>query len=99
MRDFVAKRIRLRSGERLSVLMHQGMPVQLAVLFLNRYRTRGSAASTVHQVCEFLALLHNHLAGLGVDLWERLTAGRLRARTRRSSSSSSLGRPTRSATA
>lgn len=76
MRDFVAKRIRLRSSERLSVLMHRGMPVQLAVLFLNRYRTRGSAANTVHQVCECLAVLHNHLAGLQVDLWERLSSGR-----------------------
>ncbi|TXH00031.1 MAG: site-specific integrase [Nevskiaceae bacterium] len=76
MRDFVAKRARFRNGERLSVLMHQGMPVQLAVLFLNRYRARGNAANTIHQVCEFLAMLHNHLAGQHVDLWERLCSGR-----------------------
>ena len=72
---YVAKRIRFRNGERLSVLLRAGMPVHIAVLFLNRYRTRGLAANTIHDICEVLAGLHNHMQRREVDIWERLSAG------------------------
>lgn len=72
---YVAKRIRFRNGERLSVLLRAGMPVHIAVLFLNRYRTRGLAANTIHDVCDVLAGLHNHMQRREVDIWERLSAG------------------------
>jgi integrase len=72
---YVAKRIRFRNGERLSVLLHAGMPVHIAVLFLNRYRTRGLAANTLHDVCDVLAGLHNHMQRREVDIWEKLSAG------------------------
>lgn len=51
------------------------MPVHIATLFLNRYRTRGLAANTMHDVCDVLASLHNHMQLRNVDIWERLSAG------------------------
>lgn len=77
MTDFVAKRIRFRNGERLSVLSRPGgLPVHEATLFLNRYRKRGRAANSIHTVCANLAFLHRQLSRANIDLPSRLRSGR-----------------------
>lgn len=75
-KPFSVSRIRFRSGERYSFLLREGMPVYLAVLFVNRFRTKGRAANTLHQVCSVLALLHNDLDSRGIDLRGLLAQGR-----------------------
>lgn len=74
---FVAKRIRFRNGERLSVLARpNGLPVHEATLYLNRYRKKGRAANTLHSVCRALALLYQELSSKEIDLLQRLREGR-----------------------
>lgn len=76
MARHTAKRIRFQNGERMSVLVRtDGLPVHEAVLFLGRYRTRGRAANTIHQVCAHLAQLHNALADQGINLVDRFHSG------------------------
>lgn len=73
---FVAKRIRFRNGERLSVLSRVGgLPVHEATLYLAKYRTRGRAANTIHFVCVTLALVHQWLQSAQIDLLSRLRQG------------------------
>jgi len=77
MGSHVARRLRFRNGERTSILMRRGgLPEHVAVLFLNRYRTRGRAANTIHMVCSCIALLHNELDAAGIDILERFGEGR-----------------------
>lgn len=76
MSRYVAKRLRFRNGERLSVLLQDGIPVHLAVLYINRYRSGAKAANTIHQVCSVLALLYEQLDRQGFDLWAELREGR-----------------------
>lgn len=76
MSSFTTKRILLRNGERLSMLLHEGIPVHIAVLYLNRMRTCGLAANTIHQACEILALLHNDMESRQVDIWNTIGRGR-----------------------
>ena len=81
MPRYVAKRIRFRNGEHLSLLKGpDGLPVHAATLFLDTYRSRGEASNTINRVCQSLALLHRVLdAKPRIDLFERLRAGRFLA--------------------
>lgn len=73
MTQYIAKRLRLSSGERISVLQREsGLPVHEATLFLDRFRTRGRAANTIHFVCSTLTLVHRELDVAGINLLERL---------------------------
>ncbi len=77
MTAFVARRIKFRNGERLSVLQrHGGLPVHEVTLFLNTFRRRGRAANTIHAVCGALGLLYREFDKLGVDLLAGLASGR-----------------------
>ncbi len=77
MPSYVAKRIRFRNGERLSVVsVPGGLPVHEATLYLDLFRTRGRAANTIHFVCCTLALLYRELDRSGIRLIERLESGR-----------------------
>lgn len=77
MPRYVAKRIRLRNGERLSVLhVPGGLPVHEATLFLDGFRTKGRAANTIHAACCSLALLYRWLDAAKLDLMGRLRQGR-----------------------
>lgn len=61
-KEYVAKRVMFRSGERFSVLKRAGgLPVHEVVLFLGTFRTKGRAANTIHGVCRVLALLHRNV--------------------------------------
>ncbi len=74
---YVAKRLRFQNGERCSVLIGpNGLPVHAVTLYLNKYRRRGRAANTIHQVCNALALAHRELSRAGIDLFQRLKDGR-----------------------
>ncbi len=76
MPSHIAKRIRFRNGERLSILVVPGgLPVHEATLYLNSFRTKGRAANTIHFVCCTLALLYRELDRAGIRLIERLEAG------------------------
>lgn len=80
MPSYIARRIRFRNGERLSILMVPGgLPVHEATLYLDSFRTKGRAANTIHFVCCTLALLYRELDRAGVRLIERLEAGRFLA--------------------
>lgn len=80
MQKFIAKRIRFRNGERLSVLqVPGGLPVHEVTLFLERFRRRGRAANTIHAACSCLALLYRELSVAKVDLLGRLQQGRFLA--------------------
>lgn len=77
MKNFVAKRIRFRNGERHSVLLVSGgLPVHEATLFLSRFRRKGRAANTIQYVCVVLAFLYRELDRAGVSLMVRLEQGR-----------------------
>lgn len=77
MKEFVAKRVRFRNGERHSVLSRPGgLPVHEATLYLAKYRKRGRAANTIHSICVVLALLYRELAKADIDLLERFRQGR-----------------------
>jgi hypothetical protein len=81
MTQYFAKRVRFRNGERISVLQRpHGLPVQEATLFLDRFRTRGRAANTIHFVCSTLAIVHRELDSAGICLLERLGEGRFLTR-------------------
>ena len=57
----------------MSVLQRvNGLPVHEATLFLDRLRTRGRAANTIHFVCSTLALVHRELDAAGINLLELL---------------------------
>ena len=76
MSKFVAKRIRFRNGERISVVARPlGLPVHEATLYLERYRKRGRAANTLHSTCSSLALMYRELSKLGIDPAERVRSG------------------------
>lgn len=77
MGSYVAKRIRFRNGERLSVLKERdGLPVQEVTLFLERFRRKGRAANTIHAVCMALALLYRLMEVERGDLVKRMQQGR-----------------------
>lgn len=77
MGSYVAKRVRFRNGERISVLsVPYGLPVHEVTLFLESFRKKGRAANTIHFVCCTLALLYRELDGAKVNLMERLEVGR-----------------------
>jgi integrase len=77
MTNYVAKRVRFRNGERLSVLsVPYGLPVHEVTLYLDSFRKRGRAANTIHFVCCTLALLYRELDRAKVNLMERLEEGR-----------------------
>lgn len=77
MAKYIAKRIRFRNGERLSVLHALGgLPVHEATLFLGRFRRKGRAANTIHAVCSVLAFLYQELEKSKVNLLGRLGQGR-----------------------
>lgn len=77
MRQFQARRVRFRNGERVSVLaVPGGSPVHEVTLFLDGYRVRGSAANTIHAVCSTLAVLYRQLESAEIDLVSRLTQGK-----------------------
>lgn len=76
MPKYVAKRIRLRNGERHSVLqVPNGLPVHEVTLYLDKYRRKGRAANTIHFVCTSLALLYGELDRAKVNLLDRLSEG------------------------
>jgi integrase len=80
MARYIAKRIRFRNGERLSVLtVAYGLPVHEATLYLDSFRRKGRAANTIHFVCCTLALLYRELDRTGIDLMDRLGEGRFLA--------------------
>lgn len=77
MTHYVAKRIRFRNGERISVLLRLGgLPVHEATLFLDGFRTRGCAANTIHFVCAALAIAHREMEAAGIDVLERFLQAR-----------------------
>ena len=77
MPSYIAKRIRFRNGERLSILVVPGgLPVHEVTLYLNSFRTKGRAANTIHFVCCTLALLYRELDRAGIQLMERLESAR-----------------------
>lgn len=81
MTHYVAKRVRFQNGERISVLQRPyGLPVHEATLFLDRFRTRGRAANTIHFICSTLAIVHRELDAASIDLLERLKQGRFLTR-------------------
>jgi integrase len=53
----------------------RGLPVHEATLFLERFRTKGRAANTIHAVCGVLALLYRQLHAQRIDLLTRLSNG------------------------
>lgn len=74
---YVAQRLLFQNGERTSVVaVPGGLPVHEVTLYLGRYRTKGRAANTIHSVCQILALLYRELDAAGINLMERLIAGR-----------------------
>lgn len=76
MSSYVARRIRFRNGERLSILVEPGgLPVHEATLYLNSFRIKGRAANTIHFVCCTLALLYRELDRAGTRLSERFETG------------------------
>lgn len=76
MAAYVAKRIRFRNGERLSVLtVANGLPVHEVTLYLDSFRRRGRAANTIHFACCTLALLYRALDRAEIDLMGRLSSG------------------------
>ncbi|MGF6977250.1 integrase [Paraburkholderia sp. JPY465] len=76
MAQYIAKRVRFRNGERVSVLKApNGLPVHEVTLYVDKYRRKGRAANTIHGVCRALALLYRELASKKVDLFARLSAG------------------------
>lgn len=77
MASYVAKRVRFRNGERLSLLtVAYGLPVHEVTLHLESFRKRGRAANTIHYVCCTLALLYQELDRSRIDLIDRLSEGR-----------------------
>lgn len=81
MTHYIARQIKLQSGERLSVLLRpNGLPGHEATLFLDTFRTRGRAANTIHYVCAALAIVHRELDAAGVNLLERLQQARFLTR-------------------
>lgn len=77
MAKYVAKRVRFRNGERISVLqVVNGLPVHEVTLYLNKYRIKGRAANTIHGVCRALALLYRLLDKAGINLLSRLGEGK-----------------------
>lgn len=77
MPSFIAKRIRFRNGERLSVLaVPYGLPVHEVTLYLDSFRKKGRAANTIHFVCSTLALLYSELDRAGINLINRLEDAR-----------------------
>lgn len=77
MSNYVAKRIRLRGGERHSVLhVPNGIPVHEVTVYLDKYRRKGRAANTIHYVCNSLALLYRELDSAKIKLLDRLIEGR-----------------------
>lgn len=81
MPHFIAKQIKLQSGERISVLCRPGgLPVHEATLFLDTFRTRGLAANTIHYVCAALAIAHRELDAAKVNLLERFQQARFLTR-------------------
>ena len=76
MGRYVARRIRFRNGERLSVLaVRGGLPVHEVTLFLERFRKKGRAANTIQSVCMTLALLYRVVEAERGDLVRRLSEG------------------------
>jgi integrase len=76
MTNFVAKRVRFRNGERISVLSRPGdLPVHEVTLYLAKYRRRDRSANTIHAVCVALALLYRYLSKAHIDLLGRLRQG------------------------
>jgi integrase len=76
MTEYVARRVRFRNGERLSVLhVPYGLPVHEVTLYLDKYRRKGRAANTIHFVCLTLALLYRELDKAKVHLSGRLATG------------------------
>lgn len=76
MTCYIAKRVRFRNGERLSVLaVAYGLPVHEVTLYLDSFRKKGRAANTIHFVCCTLALLYRELDRAQINLLERLEAG------------------------
>lgn len=76
MAEYVARRVRFRNGERLSVLqVRYGLPVHEVTLYLDKYRRKGRAANTIHFVCLTLALLYRELDKTKVRLLGRLATG------------------------
>lgn len=76
MPTFIAKRIRFRNGERLSVLaVPGGLPVHEVTLYLDSFRTKGRSANTIHFVCNTLALLYRELERAKINLRDRLENG------------------------
>lgn len=77
MAKYVARRIRFRNGERISVLKEaSGLPIQEVTLFLERFRRKGRSANTIHAVCMTLALLYRVLEVERGALVKRLSEGR-----------------------
>lgn len=77
MANYIAKRVRFRNGERLSVLsVSYGLPVHEVTLYLDSFRKKGRAANTIHFVCCTLALLYRELDRAKVNLTKRLEEGR-----------------------
>lgn len=77
MANYIAKRVRLRNGERLSVLfVAYGLPVHEVTLYLDSFRKKGRAANTIHFVCCTLVLLYRELDRAKINLMERLEEGR-----------------------
>ena len=76
MAKYVAKRVRFRNGERLSLLtVAYGLPVHEVTLHLESFRKKGRAANTIHYVCCTLALLYQELDRSQINLMERLSQG------------------------
>ncbi|MGN4152646.1 tyrosine-type recombinase/integrase [Burkholderia gladioli] len=76
MPQYIAERIRFRNGERHSVLqVPYGLPVHEVTVYLNRFRTKGRSANTIHFACCSLAVLYRELSAIKVDLLERLGKG------------------------
>ncbi|AHI65528.1 tyrosine-type recombinase/integrase [Burkholderia thailandensis] len=76
MVQYIARRVRFRNGERVSVLKApNGLPVHEVTLYVDKFRRKGRAANTIHGVCMALALLYRELASNEVDLFARLGAG------------------------